>query len=132
MIDRNRLFLRVWSHLLEKSLMENFIFCAVKSNNYVVLIAFMKTVCQKIKYILQRTSNRINLSPTTPAIELTPGRFVTRPCSLSSGICDKKYKRFVIRHSFDSHSEDNISQKLSMPRVISFLFRLMLNFLDLD
>ena len=23
-------FLRIWSHLLEKSLMENFIFCAVK------------------------------------------------------------------------------------------------------
>ena len=26
-----RRFLRIWSHLLEKSLMENFIFCAVQS-----------------------------------------------------------------------------------------------------
>ena len=25
-------FLRIWSHLLEKSLMENFIFCAVKTS----------------------------------------------------------------------------------------------------
>ena len=28
--DRIRRFLRIWSHLLRKSLMENFIFCAVK------------------------------------------------------------------------------------------------------
>ena len=27
--DQARSFLRIWSHLLEKSLMENFIFCAV-------------------------------------------------------------------------------------------------------
>ena len=27
--DQTRSFLRIWSHLLEKSLMENFIFCAV-------------------------------------------------------------------------------------------------------
>ena len=27
--DQIRIFLRVWSHLLKKSLMENFIFCAV-------------------------------------------------------------------------------------------------------
>ena len=25
-------FLQIWSHLLEKSLMENFIFCAVQNN----------------------------------------------------------------------------------------------------
>ena len=29
-------FLRIWSHLLEKSLMENFIFCAV-TFDYVIL-----------------------------------------------------------------------------------------------
>ena len=27
--DQTRSFLRIWSHLLEKFLMENFIFCAV-------------------------------------------------------------------------------------------------------
>ena len=27
--DQSRSFLRIWSHLLKKSLMENFIFCAV-------------------------------------------------------------------------------------------------------
>ena len=29
--DQIRNFLRIWSHLLEKSLMENFIFCSVDS-----------------------------------------------------------------------------------------------------
>ena len=29
--DQIRSFLRIWSHLLEKSLMQNFIFCAVYS-----------------------------------------------------------------------------------------------------
>ena len=28
--DQIRSFLRIWSHLLKKSLMENFIFCAVR------------------------------------------------------------------------------------------------------
>ena len=28
--DQIRRFLRIWSHLLKKSLMENFIFCVVK------------------------------------------------------------------------------------------------------
>ena len=31
--DQIRSFLRVWSHLLKKYFMENFIFCAVKSDN---------------------------------------------------------------------------------------------------
>ena len=30
--DQNPQFMRIWSHLLEKSLMENFIFCAVESS----------------------------------------------------------------------------------------------------
>ena len=29
--DQIRSFLRIWSHLLKKSLMENFIFCAVSA-----------------------------------------------------------------------------------------------------
>ena len=31
--DQIRSFLRIWSHLLKKSLMENFIFCAVLEPN---------------------------------------------------------------------------------------------------
>ena len=31
--DQIRSFLRIWSHLLKKYLMENFIFCAVKAVN---------------------------------------------------------------------------------------------------
>ena len=33
--DQIRSFLWIWSHLLKKSLMENFIFCAVKSEQNV-------------------------------------------------------------------------------------------------
>ena len=32
--DQIRSFLRIWSHLLKKSLMENFIFCAVTVNDF--------------------------------------------------------------------------------------------------
>ena len=34
--DQLRSFLRIWSHLLKKSLMENFIFCAVQNNRLMV------------------------------------------------------------------------------------------------
>ena len=37
--DQIRSFLRIWSHLLKKFLMENFIFCAVRCNSpYYILI----------------------------------------------------------------------------------------------
>ena len=32
--DQIRSFLRIWAHLLKKSLMESFIFCAVSSNKH--------------------------------------------------------------------------------------------------
>ena len=35
--DQIRSFLRIWSHLLKKSLMENFIFCAVYFENWRLL-----------------------------------------------------------------------------------------------
>ena len=35
--DQIRSFLRIWSHLLKKSLMENFIFCAVMVCIWIVL-----------------------------------------------------------------------------------------------
>ena len=34
--DQIRSFLRIWSHLLKKSLMEYFIFCAVQLSNYLI------------------------------------------------------------------------------------------------
>ena len=45
--DQIRRFLRIWSHLLKKSLMENFIFCAMKSDNY----HFAKTSCCIVWYM---------------------------------------------------------------------------------
>ena len=38
--DQIRSFLRIWSHLLKKSLMENFIFCAV------AMLVYIKEVTQ--------------------------------------------------------------------------------------
>ena len=36
--DQTRSFLRIWSHLLKKSLMENFIFCAVSRSNSIFIL----------------------------------------------------------------------------------------------
>ena len=36
--DQTRSFLGIWSHLLKKSLMENFIFCAVRIAHIDILI----------------------------------------------------------------------------------------------
>ena len=36
--DQIRSFLRIWSHLLKKSLMENFIFCAVRDIGIIHLL----------------------------------------------------------------------------------------------
>ena len=50
--DQIRSFLRIWSHLLKKALMENFIFCAVgkrvKSTNSILLIQ----TCNDPQYLL--------------------------------------------------------------------------------
>ena len=36
--DQNRSFLRMWSHLLNKSLMENFVFCAVQCDHTIKFV----------------------------------------------------------------------------------------------
>ena len=41
MTDQIRNFLRIWSNLLEKSLLENFIFCAVKVLNFHCQLSFL-------------------------------------------------------------------------------------------
>ena len=52
-------FLRIWSHLLKKSLMENFIFCAVISallnfSNLKVKLKTTKKYLQKVKILKPR------------------------------------------------------------------------------
>ena len=49
--DQIRSFQRIWSHLLKKSLMENFIFCAV-------LRLYRRAFCQKfsLKNLIWKTS----------------------------------------------------------------------------
>ena len=42
--DQIRSFLRIWSHLLKKSLMENFIFCTVSTN---------QSLCNYIYHVIQ-------------------------------------------------------------------------------
>ena len=39
--DQIRRFLQIWSHLLKKSLIENFIFCAVCARNYFITALWM-------------------------------------------------------------------------------------------
>ena len=39
--DQIRSFLRIWSHLLKKSLMENFIFCEVTVKEISILVYFI-------------------------------------------------------------------------------------------
>ena len=46
--DQIHSFLRIWSHLLKKSLMENFIFFVVRTNT-IVMIILMKA--QSLDYI---------------------------------------------------------------------------------
>ena len=53
--DQIRSFLRIWSHLLEKSLMENFIFCAMTTHYFQALNSSHKsrnieTFCIYLKY----------------------------------------------------------------------------------
>ena len=40
-------FLQIWSHLLKKSLMENFIFCAVKDVNWIRLFLVLYFTMKK-------------------------------------------------------------------------------------
>ena len=42
--DQIRSFLRIWSHLLKKSLMENFIFCAVDPVSIIVSVQVIWTI----------------------------------------------------------------------------------------
>ena len=42
--DQIRSFLRIWSHLLKKSLMENFIFCAVNIQYNTQIVAFKEVL----------------------------------------------------------------------------------------
>ena len=42
--NQTRSFVRIWSHLLEKSLMENFIFCAVYASAYIPVFSLIKGV----------------------------------------------------------------------------------------
>ena len=65
-----------------------------------------------------RTPDGINLSPIRPAIPHAPGQYVIRACTLSSSY----YKKDILKDSFDTPSEGNLSQKLFMPGVVSFLF----------
>ena len=50
--DQIRRKLRIWSHLLKKSLMENFLFCAVTHRKFRLLLAFKRTVMQIEKALI--------------------------------------------------------------------------------
>ena len=55
--DQIRSFLRIWSHLLRKSLLENFIFCAVYIAASFIYSQF------ELKYVLQRCNSFCLFNP---------------------------------------------------------------------
>ena len=68
--DQIRNFLRIWSHLMKKSLMENFIFCAVPfANPKIWKIQFWDT---KI-YLAQSVSNLVFLESSLNTLSKNSG-----------------------------------------------------------
>ena len=64
--DQIRSFLRIWSHLLKKSLMENFNFCEVKSVTYAPF-ALSMVMSLDIKISLSQTHGGFSsLLPPSP------------------------------------------------------------------
>ena len=53
--DQIRSFLQIWSYLLKKSLMENFIFCIVEAQ---ILIAYFFTISKNNSYIAKPKSQK--------------------------------------------------------------------------
>ena len=79
----NRSFLRIWSHLLKKSLMGNLIFCAVENGNFAVRGALPSkgiSICclhkdndghillsgQLLKFIIRKCTNKKHTSLDVP------------------------------------------------------------------
>ena len=58
--DQSRSFLWIWSHLLKKPLMENFIFSAVLTTNYrgITLKSTAAKICDCYYYFYSYTRNR--------------------------------------------------------------------------
>ena len=56
--DQIRSFLRIWSHLLKKSLTENFIFCAVT----VAILRWNLRLSLKLKLITEKKSYKTHTS----------------------------------------------------------------------
>ena len=48
--DQIRSLLRIWSHLLKKSLMENFVFCTVLVSGREIFVLFPEHAFDLIKY----------------------------------------------------------------------------------
>ena len=70
--DQNRSFQRVWSHLLKKSLIENFIFCAEFISNYVqtLRIDYIPFFRNDHSTNIQFTCNRNSRSSVTLTVGL--------------------------------------------------------------
>ena len=51
--DKIHSFLRIWSHLRKKSLMENFIFCAVCAFCFEILQISQKNACVEVSFLKQ-------------------------------------------------------------------------------
>ena len=66
--DKIRRFLRIWSHLLKKSFMENFIFCVVCKR--LKICSFSKRLLSAINHCVKSVRIRSYSSPHFPAFGL--------------------------------------------------------------
>ena len=87
--DQIRRKLQIWSHLQKKSLMEIFIFCAVKIMSF--FLNYRKTLCQKLEQNKPRYSWEIigsykSLPKNLPLVRVTP-----------------RMRRLVKQKTFDHH-----------------------------
>ena len=73
--------------------------------NWAILLPFFIKKCQKFKNFSYITCKGINLSFTTPASPLSPGRLVTRYWPWPSGVCNKCGSEFWYSFTFQDFPE---------------------------
>ena len=80
-------------------------YCLPVRTNWAILLPFFIKKCQKFKNFSYITCKGINLSFTTPASPLSPGRLVTRYWSWPSGVCNKCGSEFWYSLTFQDFPE---------------------------
>ena len=80
-------------------------YCWPVRTNWAILLPFFIKKCQKFKNFNYITCKGVNLSFTTPASPLSPGRLVTRYWPWPSGVCNKCGSEFWYSFTFQDFPE---------------------------